>query len=71
MFRELGAPAVVAQSVVYGDGNGTVHFFSRAKGQSQARMTTDGSAITTPPVSVAGLVIVVTRAGGVFAFRPA
>ena len=54
MFRELGAPAVVAQSVAYGDGSGTVHFLSRAKGESQARMTTDGSAITTPPISVAG-----------------
>jgi outer membrane assembly lipoprotein YfgL len=71
MFRELGAPAVVAQSVAYGDGSGTVHFFSRAKGESQARTTTDGSAITTPPISVAGLLIVVTRSGGVFAFRPA
>jgi outer membrane assembly lipoprotein YfgL len=71
MFRELGAPAVVAQSVAYGDGNGTVHFFSRAKGESQARMSTDGSAIATTPVSVAGLLIVVTRSGGVFAFRPA
>lgn len=71
MFHELGAPAVVAQSVVYGDVTGTVHFFARAKGESQARMTTDGSAIMTPPVSVAGLVIVVTRSGGVFAFRPA
>jgi hypothetical protein len=32
---------------------------------------TDGNAITTPPVSVGGLLIVVTRGGGVFAFRPA
>ena len=71
MFRRLGAPAVIAQSVVYGDNDGTLHWFSRAKGESQARVTTDGNPITTPPVSVGGLLIVVTRGGGVFAFRPA
>ena len=71
MFRGLGAPAVVGASVVYGDANGTLHWFSRAKGESQARVPTDGSAITAPPVSVGGMVVVVTRGGGVFAFRPA
>jgi len=71
MFRGLGAPAAVGQSVVFGDSTGTLHWFSRAKGESQARVTTDGNAISTPPVSVGGLLIVVTRGGGVFAFRPA
>jgi len=70
MFRGLGAPAAVAQSVVFGDSSGTLHWFSRAKGESQARIPTDGNPITTPPVSVGGLLIVVTRGGGVFAFRP-
>ena len=71
MFRGLGAPAAVGQSVVFGDSSGTLHLFSRAKGESQARVTTDSNAISTPPVSVGGLLIVVTRGGGVFAFRPA
>jgi outer membrane protein assembly factor BamB len=71
MFRGLGAPGTVGQSVAFGDSTGTLHWFSRAKGESQARVTTDGSAITTPPVSVGGLLVVVTRDGGVFAFRPA
>jgi outer membrane assembly lipoprotein YfgL len=71
MFRRLGAPGAIAQSVVYGDNDGTLHWFSRAKGESQARVTTDGSAITTPPVAVGGVLVVVTRGGGVFAFRPA
>jgi len=71
MFRRLGAPAVIAQSVVFGDNDGTLHWFSRAKGESQARVATDGSAITTPPVAVGGVLVVVTRGGGVFAFRPA
>jgi outer membrane protein assembly factor BamB len=71
MFRGLGAPAVLAQSVVVGDLDGTLHWLSRAKGETQARVPTDGSAIATPPVAVGGLLVVVTRAGGVFAFRPA
>jgi outer membrane protein assembly factor BamB len=71
MFRGLGPPGTVAQSVVFGDSSGTLHWFSRAKGESQARVTTDGSAITTPPVNVGGMLVVVTRGGGVFAFRPA
>jgi len=71
MFRGLSAPAAITQSVVVGDLDGTLHWLSRAKGESQARLTTDGGTISTPPVSVGGLLVVVTRKGGVFAFRPA
>ena len=71
MFRGLGAPATVGRSVVFGDAAGTLHWFSRANGESQARVPTDGKAMAAPPVSVGGVLIVVTRGGGVFAFRPA
>jgi outer membrane assembly lipoprotein YfgL len=71
MFRGVGAPVPIGQSIVVGDRDGTLHWFSRAKGESQARVATDGSAIGSPPVVVGGLVVVVTRGGGVFAFRPA
>jgi len=71
MYRGLGAPGAFGQSVVFGDAEGTLHWFSRAKGEAQARVQTDGSAVSAPPVSVGGLLIVVTRSGGVFAFRPA
>jgi outer membrane assembly lipoprotein YfgL len=71
MFRGVGAPAAIGQSVVVGDLEGTLYWLSRAKGESQARVATDGSAVSTPPVVVEGLLIVVTRGGGVFAFRPA
>ena len=70
MFRSLGSPAVVAGSVVVGDSKGTLHWLSREKGEAQARVNTDGSAISVPPVVVGGLLIVVTRSGGIFAFRP-
>ena len=71
MYRGLGPPGVIAKSVVFGDLDGTLHWFSHDKGEVQARVSTDGGAIATPPVSVGGLVVVVTRKGGVFAFRPA
>jgi len=71
MFRGVGAPAAIGASVVFGDAEGNLHWFSRAKGESQARVATDGKPISTPPVSVGGLLVVVTRGGGIFAFRPA
>ncbi len=42
MYRGVSAPAAVGASVVFGDSNGTLHWFSRAKGESQARVPTDG-----------------------------
>ena len=70
MFRGLGAPITLGASVVFGDMAGTLHWFSRDKGEAQARTPTDGSALSVPPVVVGGMVIIVTRAGGLFAFRP-
>jgi len=70
MNRGLAAPAVLGTSVVFGDRDGTLHWLSRARGEAQARMPTDGSPIAAPPVVAAGLLIVATRNGGLFAFRP-
>lgn len=70
MFRDLGAPAVIAGSVVFGDRDGMLHWLSRQDGKPRLRLPTDGSAVVVPPVVVDGLLIAVTRAGGVFAFRP-
>jgi outer membrane protein assembly factor BamB len=69
-FRTLGAPAVIGSSVVFGDGEGTLHWLSRAKGEVQLRTSTDGNAVTVPPVVVGGVLVVVTKGGGMFAFRP-
>jgi outer membrane protein assembly factor BamB len=70
LYRGLGAPAAVGSSVVFGDTDGTLHWLSRAKGEAQLRSSTDGSAIAVPPVVVGAVVVVVTRSGGMFAFRP-
>ena len=70
LYRQLGPPAVIGQSVVYGDINGMLHWLSRAKGEAQLRLPTDGSAIVVPPVVVGGTLVVMTKSGGVYAFRP-
>ncbi|WP_291923511.1 outer membrane protein assembly factor BamB [Limnohabitans sp.] len=69
-FRGLSAPLVLGRSVVMGDDNGLVHFLSRQDGQALQRLSTDGSAITGKPVAAGQTLVVVTRAGGVFGFRP-
>lgn len=69
-FRGLSAPLVLGRSVVVGDDNGLVHFLSRQDGQTLQRLSTDGSAVTGKPVAAGQTLVVVTRAGGVFGFRP-
>jgi outer membrane assembly lipoprotein YfgL len=69
-FRGLSAPLVMGRSVVLGDDKGLLHFLSRQDGQVVQRMVTDGSAITGKPVAAGPTLVVVTRAGGVFGFRP-
>jgi len=69
-FRGLSAPLVMGRAVVMGDDNGLVHFLSRQDGQALQRLSTDGSAITGKPVAAGQTLVVVTRTGGVFGFRP-
>ena len=69
-YRELTAPVVVGRSVAIGDGNGLVHLLARADGSPLNRLTTDGSAIVAAPVLAGDTLVVVTKSGGVFGFRP-
>ena len=69
-FRGLSAPLVLGRSVVLGDDEGLLHFLSRQDGQPLLRVPTDGSAIVGRPVAVDQTLVVVTRTGGVFGYRP-
>ena len=69
-FRQLTAPLVLGRSVAIGDGQGFVHFLAKEDGALLARVPTDGSAIAAAPVLAAGTLVVVTRNGGIFGFRP-
>jgi hypothetical protein len=49
---------------------GFVHLIAREDGRALGRLATDGTAIVAAPVLVGQTLVVVTRAGGVFAFVP-
>jgi hypothetical protein len=56
--------------VVVGDDTGWVHFLSREDASPLNRIGTDSSPIDVAPVAAADTLVVVTRSGGVFGFRP-
>jgi hypothetical protein len=55
---------------VFGDFEGYVHFLARDTGETLLRLPTDGSAIVGSPVRSNATLLVATRNGGLFAFRP-
>jgi outer membrane protein assembly factor BamB len=70
VWRGLGTPLVLGQSLAVGDALGQVHFLDAADGAILNRVSTDGSPIIGAPVLVGKTLVVATQKGGVFAFRP-
>ena len=70
LYRGLSAPLAVGKTVVFGDAEGTVHWLSRDKGEPLLRLATDGSPVVAAPVVAGTTMLVATRGGGLFAFRP-
>lgn len=68
--RSLSAPLAVGRVLVVGESTGTVHLLSREDGSELTRLSTDGSAIVGAPALAGQVLIVQTRNGGVFAWRP-
>ena len=68
-YRGLATPLSVGKTVVFGDADGTVHWLSRETGDAQLRLPTDGGAIVGAPVVSGATMLVITRNGGLFAFR--
>jgi outer membrane assembly lipoprotein YfgL len=69
LHRSLSGFLSTGKAVVFGDFEGQVHFLSRDKGETLARVPTDGSAIVGAPVMAGGLVVVATHNGGIYALR--
>jgi outer membrane protein assembly factor BamB len=67
--RGLSGALMVGNAVLFGDSQGFVHFMSATTGETQQRLPTDGSPVVGTPVLHDGTVLVVTRNGGLFAFR--
>ncbi len=69
-FRELTGPTPVGRAISFGESNGNVHFLAREDGAMVARVSTDGSAIVAAPTLANETLIVVTKNGAVFGFKP-
>ena len=70
LYRQLSGAVSVGPSVVFGDSEGQVHFLAAATGDLQLRLPTDGSPVVGTPVLLGTTLLVSTRNGGLFAFRP-
>jgi len=70
LYRSLSAPVLLGSSVVFGDAEGQVHFLSAASGELQLRLPTDGTPVIGAPAVQGSTLLVATRGGGLFAFRP-
>ena len=70
LYRGLSAPVSAGRTVVFGDVEGQVHFLAREDGKTLLRLPTDGSPVVAAPVVSGTTVLVVTRNGGLHAFRP-
>jgi outer membrane protein assembly factor BamB len=70
LHRGLSGLVVVGRTVVVGDFEGQVHFLDRVNGKTLLRLPTDGSQVIGAPVVSGNTILVATRNGGLFAFRP-
>jgi len=70
LYHGLGAPRSAGSTLVVGDAKGFVQWLSRDKGEPLLRLETDGSPVVGAAAVAETTLLVVTRAGGVFAFRP-
>lgn len=68
--RKLTAPLVLGRSVVIGDDTGQLHLLSTQDGSHLNRLITDNSGIAATPVVAADTLVVVTRSGSIYGFRP-
>ena len=68
--RKLTAPLVLGRAVVTADESGLVHMLSKQDGGHLNRLTTDGTGVAVAPVVAADTLVVVTRGGGIYGFRP-
>jgi outer membrane assembly lipoprotein YfgL len=70
LHRDLSGLLVIGRTVIVGDFEGHVHFLDRVNGKTLLRLPTDGSQVIGAPVALGNTVLVTTKRGGIFAFRP-
>lgn len=70
LYRGLSAPVSTGKTLVFGDAEGNVIWLGRDQGDLLLRLTTDGSPVIAAPALAGTTLLVATRGGGLFAFRP-
>ncbi len=70
LYRGLSGALAAGPVVVFGDSEGWVHFLSTADGTPQLRLPTDSSGVVGTPALSGTTMLVATRKGGLYAFRP-
>jgi len=69
-LRNLSAPLALGREIVVADIQGYVHFLARDSGAMVGRVATDGSPVSTNPVTLPnGGFLIQTRNGGLYAFN--
>ncbi|MGH8744056.1 MAG: outer membrane protein assembly factor BamB [Burkholderiales bacterium] len=66
-WRKLTSPLVYGRYVIVCDFHGYVHFLSREDGAFAARLGTDGSRVSAPPIALPQSFLVQTRGGRLYA----
>lgn len=69
-FRHLSAPLLLGRSVVTADDAGNVYFVSREDGTLIDRAFTDASGVVGEPIIIGKTLVLATKNGGVYGFRP-
>jgi outer membrane assembly lipoprotein YfgL len=69
-FRVLTAPLVAGRSLIFGDDSGNLHFLSKEDGAPLNRVVTDDSGLSVAPVLAGKTLLVVSRRGTIYAYRP-
>ncbi|MDD2546435.1 MAG: outer membrane protein assembly factor BamB [Burkholderiaceae bacterium] len=69
-YRKLTAPLLLGRSVVVADDTGLVHLLAKEDGSPMNRLMTDASGVAMAPVVISETLVVVTRNGGIYGFRP-
>jgi outer membrane protein assembly factor BamB len=68
--RDVSVPYILGRAVVLGDYKGFVHFLSTDNGEFVGRVPTDGSPIVAAPVLAGNTLVVQTKDGDLYGFRP-
>jgi hypothetical protein len=66
----LTAPLVAGRSLILGDDAGNLHFLSKEDGAPLNRIVTDDSGLSVAPVLAGKTLLVVSRRGTIYAYRP-